>query len=140
MDEGQLKTAIGRDPYLKRFSWGVFARDELPRDLFPGAYLVNTQDRGTPGQHWFALFVTEDGLVEFADSLGRKPTDYKIRLDCIYYSDAVQPPGSELCGLYVLYYLYWRTRNIPFHVIMSTLNTEHNDSVVKAHYATRLNK
>jgi len=115
--------------------WGVFARNELPTQLLPGGYVVNSEDRESPGQHWMAVYVTEDGLMEFMDSLGRKPTDYKLNLNCTYYSAPVQQNSSDSCGLYVLYYLYWRSRGIPMHVIMATLNNKNNDATVKAHFA-----
>jgi hypothetical protein len=138
MDATQLERRIRSDPKLNERVWGVFARNELPSPLHPGGYVVNSQERGLPGLHWLAVYVTEDGSVEFMDSLGRTPSEYQLNLNCTYYSAPVQPVGSNACGLYVLYYLYWRTRGIPFHVIMSTLNRSNNDDTVRSHYALML--
>ncbi len=123
---------------MKSMVWGVFARNELPIPLFPGGYIINSEDRGSPGEHWLAVYVTEDGQVEFVDSLGRKPTDYELNLNCTYYSSPVQLDSSRNCGLYVLYYLFWRTRGVPMHVIMATLNKKNNDTTVESHFALLL--
>jgi hypothetical protein len=138
MDAAQLEKRIQKDEVMKNDVWGVFARNELPSHLLPGGYVVNSDDRGSPGQHWMAVYVTEDGMVEFMDSFGRKPQDYKLDLNCTYYSRAVQSANTGTCGLYVLYYLFWRCRGIPMHVIMSTLNNPNNDTTVNHHYALML--
>jgi hypothetical protein len=131
MDEQQLTEKIKKDPEMRSCVWGVFARDELPATLLPGGYVVNSDDRRTAGQHWMGVYV--DKHVEFMDPLGKKPQDYGINLKAVYYSGAVQGEDSISCGLYVLYFLYWRCRGIPMHVIMSLLNEKNNDSIVKLH-------
>ncbi len=135
MDEEQLRKSIRNDPHMNDVVWGVFARNELPTCLLPGGYVVNSEDRGSPGQHWMCVYVAEDGQVEFMDSLGRKPTDYKLNLRCTYYSAPVQGKNTDSCGLYVLYYLFWRSRGVAMHVIMATLNKKNNDATVRAHFA-----
>ena len=82
------------------------------------------------GVHWLALFVTDEGTVEFMDSLGKHPSDYHFHMKASYSTKRLQPPNSILCGMYVLYYLYWRTRNVPMHAIISTLNGN-NDAIVR---------
>jgi hypothetical protein len=75
--------------------------------------------------------VTRDGTIEMMDSLGKPPTHYDFDVNYAYYSRAVQPTNSLLCGLYVLYYLYWRTRGVSMHDILSTLKHPHkNDAIV----------
>jgi hypothetical protein len=133
MDERELREKIKKDPEMRSCVWGVFARDELPETLLPGGYIVNSNDRRSAGQHWMGVYVTEDGMKEFMDPLGKKPQDYGIDLKAMYYSAPVQSKDSISCGLYVLYFLYWRGRDIPLHVIMSTLNQKNNDSIVKVH-------
>lgn len=136
MNGEQLKRIILRDDVMKKCVWGVFARDELPSVLFPGGYVVNSGVRNSTGQHWLGLFITEHETAEFMDSLGKKPTDYNFTLDNVYYySVAVQPSDSILCGLYVLYYMYWRTRGISQHDIMSTFTGTDNDAIVLQHRA-----
>ena len=118
---------------MKQRVWGVFARDEVPPILLPGGYVVNSDVRSSGGVHWLALFVTDDGTIEFMDSLGRKPTDYHFHMKCVYSTMSLQPVNSILCGLYVLYYLYWRTRNVPMDAILSTLSGD-NDAIVQSLY------
>jgi hypothetical protein len=118
---------------MKDRVWGVFARDELPRFLLPGGYVLNSDVRSSGGVHWLALFVTDEGAVEFMDSLGKHPTTYHFHMKTSYSTRRLQPLNSILCGMYVLYYLYWRTRDVPMHTIISTLNGD-NDAIVQNHY------
>jgi hypothetical protein len=137
MNDQQLREAIANDSYLSTFVWGVIARNDLNLfDLFPGAYVVNSDDRGLPGTHWFAIFVTSHGDVEFFDSLGEKPAHYQLALNCLYNMKPVQPPGSEFCGMYVLYDLFWRSRGVSMDEITDSLNSSNNDTLVLTHYNT----
>jgi hypothetical protein len=135
MNDHQLRQAIDNDEYLSVFVWCVVPRNDLELFfLFPGGYILNTDDRGDPGEHWLAIFVTSSGDVEFFDPLANRPSHYRLVLDCLYNTRAVQPMNSKLCGLYVLYYLYWRCRGLSMDSITSSLRTRDNDSIVLAHY------
>ena len=130
MDESQLNAMIRKDPVMNRVTWGVFARNELPTitTLLPGAYVVNSRTRRTGGQHWFLIYVEEEEgrPVEFYDSLGKDPKDYDLNIECIYNERRVQAENTETCGLYVLYFLYWRSRGVNMHDILLTLNQKNN--------------
>jgi hypothetical protein len=137
MNSEQLRRAIANDSLLSTFVWGVIARNDLELfPLFPGAYILNSDDRGLPGTHWLALFVTSQGKVEFFDPLAKTPSHYKLMLDCLYNTEVIQPSGSELCGLYVLFFLYWRCRGFSMNQITDSFNGSNNDALVLAHYAT----
>lgn len=130
MDAIELNRLILKDDCMKAVTWGVFARDELPQfPLLPGAYVVNSHER--PGQHWFLIFVG-DG-IEMYDSLGRKPIDYELHFPCQYFHERIQEKNSNTCGLYVLYFLYWRCRGIDMFTLINSL-TLNNEKIVKDHY------
>ena len=130
MDARELEKYIRRDPQMNAVTWGVFARDELPRDdLLPGTYVVNSHD--APGEHWFLIFV-EDGM-ELYDSLGRSPKDYGIYQPCDYLSKRLQSYNSNTCGQYVLYFLYWRSRGIDMYSLFTSLKND-SENIIQEHF------
>ena len=131
MNGQQLQRIIRQDAYMNAVTWGVFARDGLPRDdLRLGAYVVNTEN--PPGEHWFLLYA---GVrVELYDSLGRNPKDYDIHLPCDYIDQRLQSLHSDSCGQYVLYFLYWRSRGIDMQTLLDSL-TKNSEKIVQEHYA-----
>ncbi len=130
MNAQELERLIRRDPCMTAVTWGVFARDEIPRHgLLPGAYVVNSHE--APGEHWFLLYVGEQ--FELYDSLGKMPMNYGIESPCIYIDKRLQTINSVSCGKYVLYFLYWRSRGIQMHAILHSLKNN-SEQVVKDHY------
>lgn len=134
MNRRQLERAIKCDPTTRDSTWGVFARSEFPeKPLLPGAYVVNTAD--SPGEHWILLYVTFNNDVELYDSLGRSERAYGFNFDSKTLQRRLQAPGSTNCALYVLYFLYWRLRNIPMDELFESV--EYNgDKIVFDHYAS----
>ena len=131
MNGEELHSYIVKDCITKAVTWGVFARNELPQGtLLPGAYVVNSHE--APGQHWFLLYVGE--TVELYDSLGKSPRDYNLKMNCVYSTDKIQPVYSVSCGLYVLYFLFWRSRGIPMNVLFDSLR-ENGEEIVKNHFS-----
>jgi len=134
MERAELERQIRRDANMHAVTRGVFARDELPRErLLPGAYVVNTHS--APGQHWMLIYVDENNSkVELYDSLGRSPRHYG--LDSLIdrsLSKRVQSEDSLSCGLFVLYFLYWRSRGIQMDMLFHSL-LEDGERTVRNHY------
>ena len=129
MNNHQLEQIIAKDPYMSRVTWGVFGRKDLPNGkLLPGAYVVNSQN--APGAHWFLLYVGD--RVELLDSLGKHPSQYGLNTPCVYFKHRLQKVNTNTCGLYVLYFLYWRSRGISMHDIWETLKND-GENVVRNH-------
>ena len=63
-------------PRLRHFD-GVFSIDNLPDD--PRLLVCNTDPSDKPGRHWIAIYVDDDGRVDFFDSFGRRPIHYLER-------------------------------------------------------------
>ena len=134
MDIDQLEKAIRCDALMQEITWGVFTRSGLPSPpLLPGAYILNSTDE--PGEHWLLLYVDDDGAVEMYDSLGRSEETYGLHLKSKTLPSAVQKPNTNTCGLYVLYFLYWRSRHIPMDVIFDSLK-QNSENIVQQHYAS----
>lgn len=135
MDSQQLEQHIGADTELHRHFRGVFARNTLPAELRPGAYIVNTKNKDQVGEHWISLWVNEDAVIEFMDPLAKSPVTYgwSPSRPYIYNRDRIQPKHSVLCGAYCLYYLYFRCRGkVMQHIIGSLLPlSKTNDDLMK---------
>ena len=131
MDAEHLMKIVRNDPVMRAVTWGVFGRDELPEgDLARGAYVVNSHQ--APGQHWFLLCVGD--VNELYDSLGRSPKDYNLDLNCEYSTKRLQALHSNTCGLYVLYFLYWRSRGVDMKSLFTSLKHE-SEKIVLNHYS-----
>ena len=48
---------------------GVFSRDNLPKKIKDGAYVINLDEHADTGTHWIALFCNKNKIVYF-DSFG----------------------------------------------------------------------
>ena len=48
---------------------GVFSRDNLPKKIKDGAYVINLDEYADTGTHWIALFCKKNEIVYF-DSFG----------------------------------------------------------------------
>jgi len=134
MDRAELQRQIRRDPNMHAVTRGVFARDELPRTrLLPGAYVLNTHP--APGVHWMLIYVDENGgKVELYDSLGYAPKHYG--LDSLIdrsLPERLQSEDTLSCGLYVLYFLYWRSRGIHMDMLFRSLLKD-GEHTVRNHY------
>ena len=47
-----------------RFNW-VFSRDNLPKNLKDGGYVINLNENADVGTHWIALFCRKSEIVYF---------------------------------------------------------------------------
>ena len=134
MNREDLQRLIDKDAVTASVSWGVFARDELPKGtLLPGAYVVNSHN--APGRHWFLLYVGDN--IELYDSLGKSPRHYNLNMNCVYSKDKIQSNDTVTCGLFVLYFLYWRSRGIPMKMLTESLKK--NGEEIIHHHLSYLN-
>ena len=48
---------------------GVYSRDNLPKKIKDGAYVINHDEYADGGTHWFALYIKDNEVIYF-DSFG----------------------------------------------------------------------
>ena len=48
---------------------GVYSRDNLPKKIKDGAYVINHDEYADFGTHWFALYIKDNEVIYF-DSFG----------------------------------------------------------------------
>ena len=138
----QLEYYMLTDPYISKYYGGVLAIDELPLIVKkPTVIIVNSDPIRLAGTHWYALLL--DNVNEHFDSAGLVPeeslNDYLSLQGTkyLYNSKRVQAFDTDTCGLYCLFYCYFRCRGHSFREIMNMFsdNLKLNEFVVKLFYS-----
>ena len=86
---------------------GVYSRDDLPKTLKSGAYVINLYEYADAGTHWIALFVKNNGITYF-DSVGVEHVPKEIKKFVGHKNIKtnifrIQADNSIMCGSF----LYW---------------------------------
>ena len=125
MYANQLKKLIKSDAAMAKVFCGILAKDQLPVNVPTTtttkdcAYIVNTDESDEQGQHWLLLYCSaQHNVLYYIDPLGNPPKHYNGYLTkfaskfqkIIKLPYAVQGGRSRLCGLFVMYYLYYLAR------------------------------
>lgn len=145
-----LEQFLSADALLLYNAGGVFAVDKLPKNIFSKKiFIINTDPSYLPGKHWVVVFFPTDSFPEFFDSFGKDPTYYNQSIfnfliernsrGFVYNSKCIQAVQSSACGLFCLYYLYFRIRGYSFEKILERFgqNLEHNDLIVVDFFAQK---
>lgn len=86
--------------------------------------ICNTSDF-FPGEHWVAFYIYRKNsrmIAEFFDSFGKSPHHYGIEspfLVSMYNNISLQSEDSASCGLFCLFFLYYRLKQRSFKKIVS---------------------
>ena len=116
---------------------GVFSRNNLPRVIEDGGYIVNLDDMGNSGTHWVAIYVNGDRATYF-DSFGVEHVPVEI-LKFLKNKDLhvnifrVQPTKSVLCGYYCIQFLEFMFEGktlMTFTSLFSPTDFKENDKIV----------
>jgi len=145
-----LEKFLFSDVLLYQNVEGVFAMDKLPMEKnSKKCFIVNTDPSFLPGKHWIAVFIPSNSLPEFFDSLGRSPSHYSEKIlnfllnknseGFVYNCKRLQGPQTSTCGLFCLYFLYFRIRGYSFVDILERfgLNLNHNEYIVTEFYSQK---
>lgn len=125
---------------------GVHPKDDADKIVkrqpkaYPACYVANTRPHSHPGEHWVVFFWKSADHLEFYDSLGQTPRDYKFFIpnQTITYMlpCPLQSMLSNVCGHYCVLFSWYRCTNLATSpsTMYSLLNTQHvskNDRIVK---------
>ena len=119
---------------MSKLIHGILKVDELDRIdpcLHYGtrAYVIYV------AEHWLLLVFYASSHILYFDPLGQKPEHYSVKLSnwlktskCPVKMKLVQlqPYDSNTCGLYILYFVYFLSRGVPFNSIMKKFH-KHGD-------------
>jgi len=134
-----LENIISHDDSMAHVVSGVYAADMLPIANFSQnmGLIANTDESSLPGQHWIAMFIPRHGMPEFFDPLAYSPTHYLTHFEDFlvnrgpsykYNAQKIQSDASSNCGLFCIYFLYFRSRNVPYNTIINSFSLHLNDN------------
>ena len=137
MNTLQIERLLKKDWKTKNIFKKACALDQLEKPTFASAYVINSDPSSEPGEHWVAVYFDKRGRGEYFDSYGLPPTlvglesymDAYSLSGWIYNCKTLQAYFSSFCGHYCVYFILFRCRGIPLHVIVSdfTSNLTEND-------------
>lgn len=137
-----LTMFILKDPVMSSKFGGVIAIDELSVVESNKFYIVNHDPISMIGSHWVVLY--NSSIPEHFDSAGHLPVltleQTLIANGPIYRvnTNRCQSFVSNTCGVFCLYFCYYRSRGFSFSEIMSSFsnNLLQNEILVLYFYET----
>lgn len=134
MRDSEIREFMIDEPWFK----GVFASDDvtLPSQA-PAGIIINTDNRGQPGEHWTALFIKSDLTCEYFDPYGISPVVPHIILviknfkQCTYNSTQIQSSRSNSCGLFCIGFLKSRFRGMKMLDFVALFDGKNNERIIK---------
>jgi len=127
MDSLELSSVLAKDKTVQYQFLGVYSANNLPKRLQNGQSLIfNCCNSNLPGKHWLCLYQNSPDVLEMFDSFGNSPTVYGLNEKlpyskiCIYNHKQLQGWSSSVCGVYCLFYLYYKTRDFPVDKIVNS--------------------
>ena len=126
MYNNEINDIISQDKTVMMGFLGIRSADQLPEILQSGQSLIfNASDSDEIGMHWMCLYQEANTLEQF-DSLGNPPNFYNLKdklphSDIITYNDRQLQGNSKVCGVYYMYYLFYKSRGFPTSKIVNDL-------------------
>ena len=116
---------------------GVYPSDSIPPLGIGEAVIVNTDPQDKPGEHWVAMYMSEEVELEYFDSFGIAPLSPNIQeyisvtphLSFSYSTIQLQHEESETCGNHCIAYVKHRLSGQPLVCLVAhyTSNPKNND-------------
>ena len=112
---------------------GVYSSYNLQERIESGDCLIANMDPSSArSRHWILTFKRrrrEDSTVEYFDPLGKRPaqgamTDYFRDKSYVYNCKQLQSNDSESCGLFCIFFLYYRCLGYSMNSIVYDLLTD----------------
>ena len=122
---------------------GVYAIDQIARlkRIAPSAYVFNTKPTGTPGEHWLAVYITENRKAVYFDSFGFRPQHTQIirflkkhSTKWTFSRKIIQNPFTVTCGEHCIVFL---TRFHRFKQIRLTVKPYGNNLLKNDQWALK---
>ena len=132
---------------VAKFFTGIFPRDEIPRHLDEGHFIIaNVDPKSKKGSHWFFL-TNHNGNYECFDPLGTTEDFLKLiypKKKVTFNVKPVQPQHSAKCGEFCVYWSVLRTLNydlsfentLKYYFFTDKVNLDHNEEIVETFWKT----
>jgi len=120
---------------------GTYPLDLLPEKQLkqrPCALIVNTDKSTKPGEHWVAIFLSDNGSAEYFDSFGLMPIHNEILMflrknkikNLIYNSNQIQSITSNTCGAYCVLFVKFKCLKLKFCDLINCFsNNKYNNDI-----------
>ena len=119
---------------------GVYSRDNLPKIIKNGAYVINLDEYADVATHWIALYVNNNEVIYF-DSFGVEhvPKKSKDLLDIKAKTNIfrTQADNSIMCGYFgigFIDFMFAGRSLIDFTSLFSLYDFKKNDDIVLSYF------
>ena len=117
---------------------GVYSRNNLPKTIKKGAYVINLDEYENTGTHWIALFVKTNEVIYF-DSFGiehiPKEIEHATGNEKIKASIfRLQAYDSIMCGYYCIEFINYMLKSktlLDYTNLFSPNDFKKNDQIIK---------
>lgn len=117
MDTHEIRLFMKKINHSLEFN--VFPANRIPMYIEAPTYFISNLDPDTKsGSHWVAIHINANGIGEYFDSYGRKPTGHhksflkRNTRKWFYNNKILQSHLTSVCGEYCLVYLYFKFMNM----------------------------
>jgi len=127
MNSQDIFDIMSQDKTVMMGFQGILPADCIPEQLQSGQSLIfNASDSNEIGTHWLCLYQNSNDTLEMFDSGGRSPSAYDLdgklpRAKFFTYNDRRLQGNSDVCGVYCMYYLFYKSRHFPMSKIVNDL-------------------
>ena len=120
---------------------GVFSRDNLPKEIKDGAFIINLDEYADVGTYWITLFCNGSEIVHF-NSFGVEHVLEKIKefvgnKNIIANIFRVQPKDSVMCGYFYIGFIDFMLAGkklTDFTSMFSSYNFQKNDNIILSYF------
>lgn len=118
----------------------VFPANRIPVIVNLPVYIISNLDPDSkPGSHWVAIHIDINGIGEYFDSFGRKPSGYhklflKTNAKKWYHNHmSIQNQLTSVCGEYCLVYIFYKFNGRRMSDFLSIFfdDTLYNDLIIR---------
>jgi hypothetical protein len=149
MNSNEIDVVCYSDPDCKLEYGGTMASDQV-KDIIPRSkkslFIINTDTKDLPGQHWVCIHKFNNDECEFFDSYANSPTIYPVineglkNLKIVNKNKyRIQGNTKEVCGEYCITYCLAKSRRVDMDdFLRHWMETEDRDELIQQMIKTRL--
>jgi hypothetical protein len=145
MNNIELNHCLAKIIGIRKITFGVFSADVVNKIIQttknPSVYIINLEDSTLKGSHWICMTFL-DNKWEVFDSFGKSLSSHgvyfrKLAKICLWENlKPLQSNFSISCGIFCLYYCFYKVRSCKSKVIINRFKTNmlYNEMLVNCFY------
>ena len=133
MNTLQLQCVLDNCSYTKNLNCIVCSKNLVPQNIVrkPAILIINSDNSWESGQHWFCIFIPENGPCNYFDPLGKSVKMYSQSLQSLMLKQYInftsnqyryQDFNSKSCGQFCLYFVISRAMGFNLMKILNSLS------------------